>query len=142
MTCVPTPRIPNVAMNAKARGMPAKFAATPENVVSARADPARRPLADRRVRHQQAEEAAEQRRHEAHLDAVLERRPVRLVEERPDVVERVAAVVRLERTDEDVRGRQQQERRRVGEERHHAEPGERALSSPGPPERAGRGRPV
>ena len=29
------PIVPSVAMNAKASGMPAKFAATPENVVSA-----------------------------------------------------------------------------------------------------------
>ena len=57
MNCVTTPIVPSVAMNAKASGMPAKFAATPENVVRPRADEPRRALADRGVGDQQPEQA-------------------------------------------------------------------------------------
>ena len=72
--CVTIPIVPSVAMNAKASGMPAKLAATPENVVSAERTTRGVPSPDRRVRHQEAEQAADDRRDEADLDAVLERR--------------------------------------------------------------------
>ena len=57
-----------------------------------RAHEPRRAVADRGVRDQKAEQAAEEGRDEAHLDAVLVGAAVRLLEERPDVVERPAAL--------------------------------------------------
>ena len=47
------------------------------------------------------------------------------MEELPDVVERPAAVLVLERADEHVAGGQEQEQERVDEERQRAEPRER-----------------
>ena len=72
MNCVTTPIVPSVAMKAAASGMPAKLAATPENVVSPARGTAGRALADRRVREQQPEHGAEEGGDEADLDAVLE----------------------------------------------------------------------
>jgi len=50
---------------------------------------------------------------------------LRRVNHRAEVVQREAAGVVLERPDEDDRGGEQQEGRRVGEERDDAEPGQR-----------------
>ena len=80
-------------MNANASGMPPKFAATPENVVSTGADPRGRSLADRRVGDEEPEHSAEQRGDEADLDARLVRVDVWVVEEQADVREgRVVAL--------------------------------------------------
>ena len=87
-----------------------------------RADPARRPFADRRVRDRQSAEAADQRRDPAHLDARLERVDVRVMEEQTDVVDRPAAVHALECARHHVPGRQEQEEERVREERHGHDP--------------------
>ena len=86
-------------MNAKASGMPPKFAATPENVVRS-SGPRGRPLADRGVGDEEPGDAADQRRDEADLDARLVRVDVRVVEEQPDVRERPVVVLVLERADE------------------------------------------
>jgi len=49
-----------------------------------------------------------------------------------DVLEGEATLVVLERANKDDAGRKQQERRRVGEERDDAEPGERKATPAGP----------
>ena len=86
-----TPIEPSVAMNANASGMPPKFAATPENVVII--ERIHRGVPSRSAAYAIARpmSAAEQRGDEADLDARLERVDVRVVEEQPHVVERVAA---------------------------------------------------
>ena len=53
------PSGPIVAMNAKASGMPPKFAATPENVVSMERIQRGDALADRRVGDEEPDEPAE-----------------------------------------------------------------------------------
>ena len=71
--CVTIPSVPSVAMNANASGMPPKFAATPEKVDQAGGDPVRRAVANRRIRDEEPDEPAEQRRVQADLDARLVR---------------------------------------------------------------------
>ena len=56
-------------MKARASGTPAKFEATPENVRSSGAERAGQPAADDGVREQETEEPAQDRGHEADLDA-------------------------------------------------------------------------
>ena len=56
-------------MKASASGMPAKFEATPENVMTAGRRTPRQPAEDDGVGEQEAEEAAEDGRDEADLDA-------------------------------------------------------------------------
>ena len=56
------PIVPSVAMKAKASGMPPKLAATPEKVPYAERIQFGRSLADRRVRDQEPEQPAEERR--------------------------------------------------------------------------------
>ena len=63
------PSVPIVAMNANASGMPPKFAATPEKVESAERTQRGAPGEARRVGDQEPEQAAEERRDEADLDA-------------------------------------------------------------------------
>ena len=120
--CVTIPIVPSVAMKAKASGIPAKFAATPEKRRERRAQEPRRSVPDHRVRDHEAEEASDERRNEAHLDAVAVGAAVRLVEERAEVVERPAAFLVLERADEHLPRRQEQEERDVEEERDDSEP--------------------
>ena len=91
-----------------------------------RADPVRRSVADRRVRDQEAEEAAQKRRNEADLDALLVGVPqICGLHDLRDVVGRVALRRPLEGADHDGRRGQEQEDERVGEERHDADPSER-----------------
>ena len=78
-----------------------------------RADDSRRAVADRRVRDQKADQAAEQGRDETDLDAGLVRVEVRALEDLRMLLEREPAVVALEGADQDrPAGRKQEERTR------------------------------
>src|SRR5581483_669547 len=87
------------------------------------------------VGDQQPEQAADERRDEADLDAVAEVEPVRLLPELLHVVEREAAVRVLERPHRHLAGGEDQEEEGVEEEGDGAEPRERQ------PPPAGRRRP-
>ena len=66
---VTRPGRPSVKVKARARGTPAKFEATPENVISGVAEDARQAAADDCVGQQEAEDPADHGGHQADLDA-------------------------------------------------------------------------
>ena len=111
------PSGPSVAMNANASGMPPKFAATPENVVSAertqRGVPSR--IAAYAMKRPTTPPSSAVTRLISML--VLYASMYGWWKSSRMFVERVAAVLALERADQHRPGGQEQERDRVGEER-------------------------
>src|SRR6185312_10967219 len=97
----------------------------------------RRSWRERCVGDQEPERAAEDSGDEADLDALDVRVKRRALEDVPDELGRVLAVLRPERADEERPRGHEQERDRPGEEGHKTEPGKRKTPS-GPPRR---GRP-
>ncbi len=67
------PTLPRVAMNANARGTPAKLEATPEKVTRKLLHASGQTAEGDGVRKEEAEHRAAQRAHEAHLDGERDR---------------------------------------------------------------------
>ena len=119
---VTSPAGPSVAMKAKASGTPAKFDATPEKVSKRAADTLGKAAEDHRRGHGKARRTSQQCRDQRQLD----RGPVgaadRVGVQVDQVLQREAAVRRLERADDDLHRRQDQEQKRKDHEGQDAQP--------------------